>query len=142
MSLDVLGAINWLAVIVGGLVYFALGALWYSNVLFARQWQRSIGWDPERTPPQMSATTYVIPLIAYIVMAAAVGMIAAAAGSDNLGEGIVLGLVLGIGLSLMHTLIDATFDPNKPEPWTWFAINGSYHALGLLLVAVIVSVWR
>lgn len=142
MSLDVLGEINWLAVIVGGIVYFALGALWYSNVLFARQWQRSIGWDPERTPPQMSATTYVIPLIAYIVMAAAVGMIAAAAGSDNLGEGIVLGLVLGIGLSLMHTLIDATFDPNKPEPWTWFAINGSYHALGLLLVAVIVSVWR
>ena len=142
MSFDVLGEVNWLAVVVGGVVYFALGALWYSNLLFARQWQRSIGWDPERTPPEMNPMTYVVPFVAYLVMAAAVGMLAAALGSDNLGEGIVLGLVLGIGLSLMHTLIDATFDPNKPEPWTWFAINGSYHALGLLIVAVIVSVWQ
>lgn len=141
MSLDVLSEINWLAVIVGGVIYFGLGALWYSPMLFARPWQRAIGWDPERTPPQMSATTYVVPFIAYLVMAAAVGIIAAAVGSDNLTDGVILGLVLGIGLLLMHTLVDATFDPNKPEPWTWFAINGAYHALGILIVAVIVSVW-
>lgn len=142
MSLDVLGQLNWLAVIVGAVIYFALGALWYSPMLFARPWQRSIGWDPDRTPPEMNPMTYVVPFIAYLVMAVAVGMIAAAAGSDTLADGIVLGLVLGIGLSLMHTLVDAAFDPNKPQPWTWFAINGSYHALGLLIVAVVVSAWR
>ena len=142
MSLDVLGQLNWLAVIVGAVIYFALGALWYSPMLFARPWQRSIGWDPERTPPEMKPMTYVVPFLAYLVMAVAVGMIAAAAGSDTLADGIVLGLVLGIGLSLMHTLVDAAFDPNKPQPWNWFAINGSYHALGLLVVAAIVSAWQ
>jgi Protein of unknown function (DUF1761) len=142
VSFDVLGQVNWLAVIVGGIVYFVIGALWYSPMLFGRAWQRSIGWDPARTPPEMSPTTYVVPFLAYLVMAAAVGMLAAATGSDTIGDGVILGLVLGIGLSLMHTLVDATFDPNKPEPWTWFAINGTYHALGLLLVAVIVSAWR
>ena len=142
MSFDVLGQLNWLAVIVGGVIYFALGALWYSPMLFARPWQRSIGWDPEATPPEMKPTTYIVPLIAYLVMAVAVGTVAAASGSDTLVDGIVLGLVLGVGLSLMHTLVDAVFDPNKPQPWTWFAINGSYHALGLLIVAVIVSAWR
>lgn len=141
MSFDVLGQLNWLAVIVGAVIYFALGALWYSPVLFARPWQRSIGWDPERTPPEMNPMTYVVPLFAYLVMAVAVGMIAAAVGSDSLADGIVLGLVLGVGLSLMHTLVDANFDPNKPQPWTWFAITGSYHALGLLIVSVIVSIW-
>ncbi len=142
MSVDALADLNWLAVIVGGLVYFALGALWYSPMLLGRQWQRSIGWDPERQPPEMKATTYLLPLIAYLVMAVAVGWLAAATGADTIGEGILLGLVVGVGLSLMHTFVDATFDPNKPEPWTWFAINGTYHALGLLIVAVIVSVWR
>jgi uncharacterized membrane protein YeaQ/YmgE (transglycosylase-associated protein family) len=141
MSFDVLGELNWLAVLVGAVIYFALGALWYSPMLFARPWQRSIGWDPERTPPQQSVTTYIVPFLAYVAMAIAVGMLAKALGSDSAGEGIVLGLVLGIGLSLMHTLVDATFDPNKPEPWLWFAINGTYHAIGLILVAVIVSVW-
>jgi sterol desaturase/sphingolipid hydroxylase (fatty acid hydroxylase superfamily) len=140
MTLDP-GELNWLAVVVGALVYFGLGALWYSPVLFARAWQRSIGWDETRTPPQASATTYVVPFVAYLVMATAVGLIAAATGTDELGEGIVLGLVLGIGLSLAHTFVDASFDPNKPEPWTWFAINGTYHALGLVIVSVIVAIW-
>lgn len=141
MSFDVLSQLNWLAVIVGAVIYFALGALWYSPVLFARPWQRSIGWDPERTPPEMSPTTYIVPFLGYLVMSTAVGMLAAALGSDTFAEGIVLGLVLGVGLSLMLTLIDANFDPNKPQPWTWFAINGSYHAIGLVIVAVIVSIW-
>jgi hypothetical protein len=142
VSFDALGQLNWLAVIVGALIYFALGALWYSPVLFQRQWQRSIGWDPQRTPPEMSPLTYLIPAVAYLVMAIAIGLLAAASGTDNIGEGVVLGLVTGIGLSLAHTFVDASFDPNKPEPWTWFAINGTYHALGLILVSIIVAVWR
>ena len=140
MTLD-LGQLNWLAVIVGALVYFALGALWYSPVLFAKPWQRAIGWDENREPPQASAMTYVVPLIAYIVMAIAIGLLAAATGTDTLGEGIVLGLVVGIGLSLAHTFVDASFSPEKPRPWTWFAINGTYHALGLVIVSVIVAIW-
>lgn len=142
MSFDLLGELNWLAVIVGALIYFALGALWYSPVLFGRQWQRSIGWDPEKTPPEANAMTYVVPLLAYLVMAVAIGLLAAATGTDTLAEGIVLGLVVAIGLSLMHTLVDATFDPNKPAPWTWFAINGAYGAIGLIVISVIVAIWQ
>ena len=142
MSFDVLGQLNWLAVMVGAVIYFALGALWYSPALLGRQWQRSIGWDPARTPPEVKATTYLVPFVAYLVMAAAVGSVAAATDTDTIGEGFVLGLVLGVGLSLMHTLVDASFDPNKPQPWAWFAINGTYHALGLLIVAVVVAAWR
>ena len=141
MTLD-FSQLNWLAIVVGAVVYFALGALWYSNVLFAKAWQRSIGWDAARTPPEQSPMTYVIPLIAYLVMAVAVGLLAAATGTDTFTEGLVLGLVIGIGLSLAHTFVDASFDPNKPEPWTWFAINGAYHTIGLIIVAVIVAVWR
>ncbi|MGH2446297.1 MAG: DUF1761 domain-containing protein [Candidatus Limnocylindria bacterium] len=142
MSFDALGELNWLAVIVGAIIYFVLGALWYAPFFLGRAWQRSIGWDPERQSPEMNPTTYLVPLIAYVVMAVVVGLLAAGTGTDTLGEGIVLGLVLGIGLSLMHTLVDATFDPNKPHPWTWFAINGTYHALGIFIVAVVVSLWQ
>jgi len=90
----------------------------------------------------VKVATYLVPFGAYLVMAVAVGLLAAATETDTIGEGVVLGLVLGLGLSLMHTLVDASFDPNKPQPWAWFAINGTYHAAGLLIVAVVVSVWR
>ena len=142
MSFEALGELNWLAVIVGAVVYFVLGALWYSPPFLGRRWQRSIGWDPEATPPEMKLTSYLVPFLAYVIMAVAIGLIAAATGTDTLTEGIVLGLVTGVGLNLMHTLVDATFDPGKPEPWTWFAINGSYHTIGLIIVSVIVAIWR
>jgi Protein of unknown function (DUF1761) len=141
VSLDVIGQLNWLAVLVAAVVYFVLGALWYSPMLFARPWQRSIGWDPERTPPEQSPLTYVVPFLAYVVMAIAVGMLAKATATDEISEGLVLGLVVGVGLSLAHTLVDASFDPNKPEPWLWFAINGAYHTIGLIIVAVIIAAW-
>lgn len=141
MTFDLLGQLNWLAVIAGAVIYFAIGALWYSPVLFGKAWQRSIGWDAERTPPQMSPATYVVPLVAFVVMAIATGLIARAIGSQGLGDGLMLGIVIGVGYAAAHTLVDATFDPLKPAPWTWFAINASYHALGLIIVAVLVSVW-
>ena len=140
MTLD-LSQVNWVAVVIAGLIYFAIGAVWYSPLLFSGAWQRSIGWDAERTPPTMNPVTYLVPLLAYLVMAAAVALLAVGLGSDTFVDGLVLGLVVGVGLSLMHTLVDAEFDPNKPHPWVWFAINGTYHTLGLIIVAVIVSVW-
>ncbi|HET6744893.1 MAG TPA: DUF1761 domain-containing protein [Candidatus Limnocylindria bacterium] len=140
MSFD-LSTINWLAVIVGTVIYFALGALWYSPVLFAKPWQRSIGWDEAKTPPEMNPTSYAVPFVAYLGMAIATALLAAATGSDTFGEGIVLGLVVGVGFATMHSVVDATFDPNRPQPWTWFAITASYNLIGLMIVAVLVSIW-
>jgi hypothetical protein len=142
MSFSVLGDLNWLAVIVGSLIYFALGAVWFTPMAFGRPWMRSIGFDPEKQPPQMSQLVYAAPLVAILAAGIAIGMLAAATGSDTLGDGIVLGLVVGVGFGLAITSIEAIFDPNKPQPWVWFAITGAYHLLGLLVQAVLVSVWR
>ncbi|MDQ2933502.1 MAG: DUF1761 domain-containing protein [Chloroflexota bacterium] len=54
MSIDALGDLNWLAVIVGPVVYFAIGAVWSTPILFGNTWQRAIGWDETRRPPPMT----------------------------------------------------------------------------------------
>ena len=46
MEFGVLGDLNRLAVIVAGLLYYALGALWYAQAVFGRTWQQSMGWQP------------------------------------------------------------------------------------------------
>lgn len=40
---DLLLNVNWLAVVVGAIAAYALGALWYSEKLFARKWKEGIG---------------------------------------------------------------------------------------------------
>jgi len=142
VTFDVLGQLNWLAVIVAGIIYYALGAVWYAAPVLGRTWQRSIGWDPDKPAPGMSPLAIAIPLVGYIVAAAATGMLAAATGSADVGGGLMLGLVIGVGYALTLMGVTAAFDPQKPQPWTWFAVAGGYHFVGLLIVAVVVSAWH
>lgn len=50
-SLDTFGDVNYLAVIVGALVYFGIGALWYSPALFATPWMAASGVQPGNQIP-------------------------------------------------------------------------------------------
>lgn len=141
MSFSVLADLNWLAVIVSAVAFFALGGLWYSNVLFGKQWTRAVGWEaPEGEKPPVKL--YLMPLVTCIVSAIAVAMLAAATGTDNFGEAIVLGLVAGLGLAGMALLVTGFFDPKKPQPMVWVAITAGYHLIGMLVIALIVALWR
>ena len=79
--------------------------------------------------------------LAVIVATIAMGMLAEATGSETVGDGIVLGLVTGVGFAATIALITATFETTKPNALVWGAINGGYHLVGLLVAAVIVSAW-
>ena len=59
----------------------------------------------------------------------------------SFGEGIVLGLVAGIGVAGAVLAVTAYFDPKSPKPWTSFGVHAGYHLVGILITAVIVSVW-
>jgi len=139
MTID-LAQVSWFGVIVGAAIYFVLGAVWYSPVLFAKPWQAAIGWDPARTPPQMNPMTYVLPAAIYLIVAIAMAILAAATGTDTITEGLVLGLITGIGFALPMVGVEATFDPNKPKPMAWFLITVAYHLLGFVIVGVAVSI--
>jgi hypothetical protein len=82
----------------------------------------------------------VVTFAAYFVAAVATAMLAEATGSDRFEEGVALGLVAGIGYSLTLLGVGAVFE-KRPQTSTWLAINGVYNVLGLLIVAVIVTVW-
>ncbi|MCI0583646.1 MAG: DUF1761 domain-containing protein [Chloroflexi bacterium] len=141
MTLD-LATVNWLAVIAGTVVYFVLGAVWYSPVLFAKPWQAAIGWDESRQPPQMNPITYVVPFLLYLAAGIAMALLAAATGTDTLTEGIVLGLVTGLGFALPMVGVEATFDPNKPRPLTWFGITTAYHLIGFVILGAVIGAWQ
>jgi Protein of unknown function (DUF1761) len=57
MSFDIISSLNWLAVVVAAIVYYAIGALWFAPFVMGRMWQRSIGWDANQSAPGMTAMT-------------------------------------------------------------------------------------
>lgn len=142
MTLD-LGAINWLAVVVATIVYFGLGAVMFAPFTpIGRAWVAASGYESPTGGAMSGNIFYVFPLAAAFVSVLATALLARATGTDTLGEGIVLGLVVGIGYAAAILLNTAAFEFNKPKQWTWGAIDATYHALGLLLAAVILAVLR
>jgi hypothetical protein len=140
MSFDVLGDMNWLAVIVATLAYFILGGIWYAQPILGKAWTRATGYEVGGQRP--GPAIYAAPLATCFLSTVATGMLAEATGSTTLGQGILLGLVVGVGFAVSLSALGIIFDPiRKPHPATFFVINSAYHLVGLMFAAVIVSTW-
>ena len=141
MSLDTLGDLNWLAVVVAALAYFVLGAIWYAPPVFGKSWSSAGGFAPPAEGQGPGPAVFVGPLVGNLIASVATGMLTIATGSATVSDGIVLGLVIGIGYAFTLLGITAIFESNKPAPLTWFLITATYHLVGLVIVAVILSTW-
>ncbi len=140
MSLSVLGDLNWLAVLVATIAYFALGALWYAEFAFGKAWQRAVGWD--LTPPENAGVgLYAVPFVTCFLATLATAMIGAASGTDNIMEGVLLGFVVGVGVALPVMLVTGMYDTTKPAPMTYVSIGTGYHIVGLVLAGAILGQW-
>ena len=141
MSLDPLCDLNWLAVLAATFAYFALGGIWYAPPVFGNVWMKAAGLEMSADDGGPGAAIYVSPLVGAFVASVATAMLAAATGSDTGGEGVALGLVVGIGYAVSILGVTATFESNKPQPTTWAVITAGYHAVGLLVASIILSSW-
>lgn len=142
MTFD-LGAINWLAVIVATVVYFLLGAVWFApQTPIGRAWVSASGYQSPTSGVASSNLFYLSPVITSFVAVVATALLAQATGVDTLADGIVLGLVVGLGYAATIVLSVATFEFSKPRQWIWGVVDASYHVIGLLVTAVILALWR
>jgi hypothetical protein len=142
MTFDVLSDLNWLAILVAALAYFAIGAVWYAPPLFGKAWAAAGGMEIPEARTRPSPAIYLTPLVGSVLSAIALGMLAKSTGTDTLQQGIALGLVVAIGFAVAISLVTAQFESQKPKPMVWGAINGGYHVVGNLVAAIIVATWR
>ena len=74
MLVDAFGELNWLAVIVAGLAYYGLGAVWYTNALFGRQYRTALGLDPEEQA-QPDPTLLGVNLVGWLLASLALALV-------------------------------------------------------------------
>ena len=138
MILDLFGNLNWLAVVVATIAWFAFSAIWYSIPPLSKAWANAAGVDTSGDGPPL-ALLFIPTLIGYFVTTIVIGLLVAGVGAETFSDGIVLGVVLGIGFGLVGALVSQVYESKGSA---YFLINGLNAVIAFAIVAAILAVWN
>ena len=134
--------LNWPAILVAALAYFALGALWYSPVLFVKKWIAYLNLnvnDPnaKKGMAMMFGGSFVLMFIQSL----AIAILAERIGIR--GDGWMSGLKLGAltGCCLCAATVGVNYLYEK-KPLGLFLINAGYAIVGNIIAAIIICCWQ
>lgn len=139
MITEVLQDINWIAVLVGTLGYFMLGAIWYS-ALFKNKWIEYSGINME--DPNLKkgvAATMFASFIMMFISSVALALLAEYFNLKGWMHGVKLGLLVGVCFACTSMAINMLYEK---KPIGLFFINGGYQLLGNIIAAVVICSWR
>lgn len=83
--------VNWTAVIVGAVVAFLVGWVWYSDKMFAKGWQAGIKLDPNDQSPMMPAM--IAQAVGTFLLAWVIGITET---TNNLALAILIALTIAV----------------------------------------------
>ncbi len=134
--------VNILAVLVAAVATFALGAIWYSPVLFAKQWMHAQGYTPEKLEAmkQKGVTrAYIVSVLCYLVMAYVLALLASYTQAATVAQGLWLGFLIWLGFAATIGLTGNMFSEKPISAWV---IDAGYQLAYLLFMGVLLAVWR
>ena len=139
MSTAIFSHINWLAVLVAAIAFFALGAIWYS-FLFRDSWIRLTGVkmnDPNAKTgiAGIMVTSFLMILICTIGIALFLSKI----GPSSWMSGAKVGLIAGV--CFCATAISNSYLYEK-RPLGLHLINSGYNVVGCIIAGIILAVWQ
>lgn len=138
MILDAFGELNWLAIVVATIAWFAFSAIWYSVPPLSKAWAEAARVDTSGDGPPL-ALLFIPTLIGYFVTTTVIALLVAATGAEAVGDGIVLGIVLGVGFGMVGALVNQVYETKGS---TYFLINGLNAVIAYALVGGILAAWN
>jgi hypothetical protein len=130
--------INHLAIFVCALANLALGALWYSPVLFYRPWQRENNLTDEQLKQAKFVPRMIVAFILSLVMSYNLAFFLGGEGTTA-AWGATAGLLTGFGWAAMIFTVVALFELRSIK---YMLINGGFVVVYFTLIGFILGVWR
>ncbi len=133
--------INYLAVVVAALATFLIGALWYSPLLFAKQWMKAHGYSEEKLKEMQKSAlpAYLVSLASYFVMAYVLAVFIVNMNITGAGDGMTVGFLAWLGFAATIGLTANMFSEKKIAT---YYIDASYQLVYLLAMGAILGAWR
>jgi len=137
MIFDFFGELNWLAILVATIAWFAFSAIWYSVPPLSKAWQKASKVDMTTEGPPL-VSLFGPTLVGYFVTTIVIALIARGIGATEVVDGVALGAALGVGFGLVSALVSQIYEQKGSSYWL---LNGLNAIIAYIIVAVIVTVW-
>ncbi|MEX2210944.1 MAG: DUF1761 domain-containing protein [Gaiellaceae bacterium] len=139
MILDFFDDLNWVAVLVAWLAAFAIGSVWYAPPVLGNRWAGYVTGFTRMSKEELAAGSMAAALpkwlVGMAVNAIALALALEAMGADSVGDGIVAGLVLGIGLGA--TLMSWPVIFARMPLGLWAINTGAFLAMQVAMGAIL-----
>jgi len=135
--------INYLALLVVAVLNMALGFVWYSPMLFGKQWSVLMGWGKMsekdmKTKQQEAMPAYMWSFVGSLVMGYVLSHVVQTFGDMSLMGGLQAGFWMWLGF-VAPVMISSNMFNNKPM--SLFYIDGGYRFVSLLLMGAVLAMW-
>ena len=130
--------INHLAVFVCALLSLAIGALWYSPLLFFKAWQKETGLSDEQLAKANPLKTYSLTLVLSWIISYNLAFFLGDS-KTNWRWGLVAGLLAGVGWASTMFVIISLFEQRS---FKYMLINCGYITVYFALIGLVLGIWR
>ena len=133
-------AINYFAIIVAALAAMVVGSLWYSPILFGKQWTELRGVKaPKNGKMPMPMQEMGLEFVATLVTAYVLDILVIVFGAHTTQSVFLLALVVWLGFYVTQLLSEVLWEK---KPFGIFLISGSVRLVNLILMALILGLWQ
>lgn len=127
--------VNYLAVLVAGIVGLVAGMIWYAPFLFGSVWAKL---SKAKMKKEGMAAKYLFALVKTLIMSLFIALFLEWIGVVTIGGGMTIGFWLWLGF-IGTTTFSGVIWGNKPFK-LWLLDNGA-NLLSILIMAAILAVW-
>jgi hypothetical protein len=134
--------INYAAVAACALLYWLLGGLWYSPLLFGGKFVEIMRWSPEqiaRIQAEGAGVQLALAFVGSLVTAYVLAHIVRYTNAETAGDGAKTGLWLWLGFVVTSNLNTVFFEF---RPVGLYLINIGYHLVAFLAMGALLAAWR
>lgn len=133
--------VNYLAVIVAGVVAYAVGAWWHSPVGFGRQWMKMMGLDEGhmKSMPLTAGQAMSIGFVVTLLVAYVLAHFTVLVGANTWQTSMQLGFWVWLGF----------LAPTLANGWLWegkslklFSFNAAYALVNIEIMALVLGLWH
>lgn len=132
-------SLNWWAVLVAGVAYWVLGAIWYARPVFGNIWLKGTGKSVEQIKAEYSVKKVIWALLASLLQAYGVARMMSYTMAGSLVDGLLIGALLSICLVFPAMGISDIME-SRPAKLTW--VNVLYVIVGYIIMGLILGPWR